>query len=79
MVIPLVPYYFVLLYIDPFVMHLTSTFKVFYMDDGTIGGTLNEVLEDFKIVEPFAPMLGLQLNQSKCEVHCSNFSSTELC
>ena len=59
------------------VQQLKSRFKVFYMDDGTLGGNSYEVLEDFKTVETFAKGLGLQLNRTKSELICSNSSVLE--
>ena len=47
---------------------LTSEFKVFYLDDGTLGGQLDDVLHDLKEVERQAEELGLRLNREKCEL-----------
>ena len=47
---------------------LKSEYKVFYLDDGTLGGRVNSVLEDLQLVECLAPELGLQLNHKKTEV-----------
>ena len=60
------------------VQQLKSRFKVFYMDDSTLGGNSYEVLEDFKMVETFAKDLGLQLNCTKSELICSNSSVLEV-
>ena len=47
---------------------LKSELKIFYLDDGTIGGSESDVLEDFKIIEKDAIELGLHLNQEKTEL-----------
>lgn len=47
---------------------LTSEFVVFYLDDGTIGGRIGDVLRDLQTVECVAGELGLQLNRGKSEV-----------
>ena len=49
-----------------------SQFSVFYLDDGTLGGTLDEVSADLALIESQAPLLGLILNQAKSEVICAN-------
>ena len=40
-------------------MKLKSEFKVFYLDDGTLGGPFRDVLQDLKLVEDEAASLGL--------------------
>ena len=67
---PLGPLLFCLT-IHPMVQQLQSRFKVFYMDDCTLGRNSYEVLEDLKTVKTFAKDLGLQLN-------CSNSSVLEV-
>ena len=49
---------------------LKSEFKIFYLDDGTIGGPLEEVVADFKQIEQVSDDLGLAINHSKSEVIC---------
>ena len=41
---------------------------MFYLDDGTLGGSVPEVLEDLQLVVRLAPALGLQLNRGKTEL-----------
>ena len=41
---------------------------MFHLDDGTLGGRVNSVLEDLQLVECLALELGLQLNRKKTEV-----------
>ena len=59
------------------VLQLTSEFKVFYRDDGTLGGSLPDVLEDLQLVERLAQYLGLQLNRSKTELDCDDPATRE--
>ena len=47
--------------IQPLVLKLRSEFKVFYLDDGMLGGPVQDVLHDFRLVEEEAASLGLQL------------------
>ena len=58
---PLGPLLFCLT-IQPLVLKLTSELKVFYLDDGTLGGPVQDVLHNFRLVEEEAASLGLQLN-----------------
>ena len=73
---PLGPLLFCLT-IHPLVTKLTSEFKVFYLDDGTLGGSVESVLQDFQLVEREAAELGLQLNCSKSELICCDSSSMD--
>ena len=41
---------------------LSSSFKVFYLDDGTLCGSVEEVLEDFRFLSEASSDLGLVLN-----------------
>ena len=68
---PLGPLLFCLA-IHDLVQQLQSEFNVFFLDDGTLGGSLEEVLEDFSIVERMAGELSLQLNRDKSEVICDD-------
>ena len=52
--------------------HLKADFKVFYLNDGTLGGTPEEVVEDLRRIEDAADDLGLVLNHRKSEVICSD-------
>ena len=47
------------------------------MDDGTLGGPVQDILHDFKLVEEEEASLGLQLNRSKTEVVCDNVKVCE--
>ena len=56
---------------------LVSDFKVFYLDDGTLGGSCADALQDLTMVEEVADELGLKLNRSKSEVVCHDSSTLE--
>ena len=60
--------------IHPLVRCLRSKFKVFYLDDGTLGSTLDQVLVDLQMVDSMASTLGLQLNHRKSELICEDLS-----
>ncbi|MDA8003073.1 MAG: reverse transcriptase domain-containing protein, partial [Alphaproteobacteria bacterium] len=66
---PLGPMLFCLT-IHPMVEKLRSELKVFYLDDGTLGGNLEDIIRDLQLVEKEAAELGLQLNRSKSELLC---------
>ena len=71
---PLGPLLFCLAVHD-LVQQLQSEFNIFFLDDGTLGGSLEGVLEDFSTVERMAGELGLQLNRDKSEVICDDSST----
>ena len=54
---PLGPLLFCLV-IQPLILQLKSEFRLLYLDDGTIGGSEPEVLEDLRFVEQEAASLG---------------------
>ena len=60
--------------IKPLIVKLQSEFSVFYLDDGTIGGCVEDV-HDLQLVEEKAGLVGLQLNHRKTELIC-NIAST---
>ncbi|KAI5633263.1 reverse transcriptase (RNA-dependent DNA polymerase) domain-containing protein [Phthorimaea operculella] len=47
---------------------LKSSLNVWYLDDGTIGGTTESVAQDVKTLITELSHLGLQVNPSKCEI-----------
>ena len=47
---------------------LSSDLNIWYLDDGTISGKIEDVLSDLKSIIQLSPSLGLELNASKCEV-----------
>jgi hypothetical protein len=50
---------------------------VFYLDDGTIGGSLEDVHHDLLMVEEKAALLGLQLNRTKTELVCDDANTRD--
>lgn len=54
--------------ISELVDRMTSKLNVWYLDDGTLGGTLDTVLNDIQKVLDFANEGGVVLNTTKCEV-----------
>ena len=67
---PLGPLLFSLV-IHPLILQLRSELRIFYLDDGTLGGPEEEVLRDFQFIEREAEYLGLNLNRSKTELICA--------
>ena len=61
--------------IHDMITQLAADFKVFYLDDGSLGGSCEDVLNDLETVEAIASDLGLQLNKSKSEVVCHDSST----
>ena len=58
-------------------IHLTSKLKVFYLDDGTLGGTADEIVQDLHRLEGAADALGLELNHRKTEINSVNPATAE--
>ena len=67
---PLGPLLFCLV-IHPLVLQLRSELRLFYLDDGTLGGPEEGVLRDLEFIEREAASLGLHLNRSKTELVCT--------
>ena len=64
---PLGPMLFCLV-VDKLAKSLESPLNLWYLDDATLGGSPESVLEDFTTVMEKADELGLELNASKCEL-----------
>ena len=47
---------------------LRSELIIFYLDDGTLGGSVEDIMQDLQIVELEAGKPGLQLNHTKSEI-----------
>ena len=47
---------------------LKSELCIFYLDDGTLGGVLSDVLYDIEVIKKEAGIVGLELNPQKSEV-----------
>ena len=56
--------------IQSLISELRSDFHVFYLDDGTLGGSLDDVISDLLHIEEGAARLGL--NRNKCELICDD-------
>ncbi|XP_052757454.1 uncharacterized protein LOC128202180 [Galleria mellonella] len=54
--------------INPIIRLLNSKFNVWYLDDGTLGGSVNTVFDDLHILIQEFEHIGLELNFSKCEL-----------
>ena len=48
---------------------LSSPLNIWYLDDGTIGGSADDVFNDFVTIITSSSTLGLELNISKCELY----------
>ena len=57
---------------------MQCTFKVFYLDDGTLGGCENEKYEDIQLIEREANLLGLNLNHEKTELISDTWAGSQL-
>ena len=73
---PLGPLLFCLA-IHPTACKLKSEYKLFYLDDGTMGGSLPTILHDLRLVESMALDVGLELNCHKSELTRDDQASRE--
>ena len=64
---PLGPFLFSLPTMD-IINSCNSQLKVFYLDDGTLGGDVDTVLKDYQFIQTVAATHGLELNPSKCKL-----------
>ena len=60
-----------------FVNACQSELKIFYLDDGTLGGNVDTVLNDYKMIQVAARSIGLEVNPTKCELYHINPSSND--
>ena len=63
--------------IHPMVKSSESEFRIFYLDDGSLGGHVSEVLWDLRLIEEEAAKLGLMLNHHKSELICDEPSTRD--
>ena len=56
---------------------LTSEFQMFYLDDGTLGRSIEDLRHDLLVVEKVGQEIGLQLNEEKTEVICCSQEARE--
>ena len=68
---PLGPLLFCLV-IFPLTQMLCFEFRIFYLDDATLGGNEVDVCDDFKMIEREAAEVGLELNHHKSELICAD-------
>lgn len=65
--------------IHPIIQRLQSKLNVWYLDDGTLGGDANTVLNDLATLIDEFSLIGLDLNFSKCELFvCDSCSDKNL-
>jgi len=64
---PLGPLLFCLT-LQPILSSLSSKLRLGYLDDVTLGGSINTVNLDVQLIESSGQSLGLILNRSKCEI-----------
>ena len=64
--------------IQPLILKLRSEFKVFYLDDGTIGGKAEDIIYDLNLMEEQAGLLGLCFNHAKTELICDDEYTPEM-
>ena len=56
---------------------MQSEVKVLYLDVGTLGGNLEEILCDLQLIEKEAADLGLHLNRNKSELICEDLTTRD--
>ena len=57
--------------------NMTSQFNLWYLDDGSLGGDLSNLLLDLNTVKHIGPTLGLRLNEDKCEIITNDVNVVE--
>ena len=63
--------------IQPLVLKLRLEFSVFYLDEGTIGGCVEDVIHELQLVEEEAGIVGLPLNHRKTDPICNDPNACE--
>lgn len=54
--------------IQPIIAMLAAELNIWYLDDGTLGGDPETVLQDFQLLIEECKKLGLEINPTKCEL-----------
>lgn len=54
--------------IHPIITNLNSKFNMWYLDDGSLGGDAETVLQDLQLIMDKFAEIGLSLNFTKCEI-----------
>ena len=60
--------------IQTLITKMKSPLNVWYLDDGTLGGSAEEVLSDFNFLKQESMKIGLEINIGKSEIFCSTQS-----
>ena len=47
---------------------MSSEFNLWYLDDGSVGGNVDSLLHDLETVKRVGLIIGLELNENKCEI-----------
>ena len=63
--------------IHPILERLKSELILGYLDDLTVGGGIDSVCDDLRIIKPEAEILGLKLNASKCEIVTAAYNAND--
>ncbi len=50
------------------IQQLKSDLNLWYIDDGTLGGDVQNLLSDVELIQSHGPPIGLFLNSGKCEI-----------
>ncbi|CAG0903385.1 unnamed protein product [Cyprideis torosa] len=64
--------------VDEATRMVTSELNVWFLDDGSIGGPLDNVLADFNTISAELARLGLECNDSKCELVLINHQPEDI-
>ena len=64
--------------IHPLILQLKAEFRVFYLDDGSLGCAEEDVLHDSQLIDCEAGCLGLQLTRRKSELICGDSAGRDL-
>jgi hypothetical protein len=63
--------------IAPLTSSIQCDLNVWYLDDGSVGGSIESVLEAVKKVQEFEAQSGLRLNANKCEIFLSGYDDDQ--
>lgn len=64
--------------INSIISELNSEFNIWYLDDGSLGGSASTVLEDLKTIIDRFNSIGLTLNYDKCEIYIPDHIPNQL-
>lgn len=63
--------------VHPIISNLKSSFNLWYLDDGSLGGDAETVLQDLHLIIDRFSDIGLSLNFTKCEIYLPSHLSPE--